>query len=65
MEKPKFNSVAYRNQWQRENCDRVQFMVKKGQKARLAEIAEARGMSSITEYLVSLIEADTHEFFRK
>ena len=46
--------AAYQNKWQSENCDRINLVVKKGEKERLKAHANERG-ESLNAFIVRAI----------
>ena len=46
--------AAYQNKWQSENCDRINLVVKKGEKERLKAHARGRG-ESLNAFIVRAI----------
>ncbi len=60
----KFDKVKYNNQWQAANCDRINFVVKKGRKKAIHAAAVEQG-ESINQYIKTAVtaryEADTGE----
>ena len=50
-----FNSNAYRNQYNAENYDRVNFTMPKGIKSRIKEAAQASG-KSVNAYILEAVE---------
>ncbi len=46
--------AAYKNKWQSENCDRINLVVKKGEKERLKAHANERG-ESLNAFIVRAI----------
>ena len=46
--------AAYQNKWQSENCDRINLVVKKGEKDRLKAHASGRG-ESLNAFIVRAI----------
>ena len=46
--------AAYQNKWQSENCDRINLVVKKGEKERLKAHARGRG-ESLDAFIVRAI----------
>lgn len=53
--------IKYRNEWQRENLERIAFTVPKGQRAKIREHAKSRGYTSVNKYLLNLIKKDMNE----
>lgn len=39
------NRTAYKNQWQKDKCDRINFTTRKGRKAEIKAAAESQGKS--------------------
>ncbi len=48
--KSEFNPVKYKNQFNKENYDRIEFVVPKGRKQKLKQIAAAANQS-MSEYI--------------
>lgn len=55
------NRTAYKNQWQKDKCDRINFTTRKGRKAEIKAAADAKGQSlnsfineAIDEYMEQL-----------
>lgn len=57
MTDKKFDSVAYRNQFNREKYDRVNLTMPKGKKQLVKDHAEGLGLS-VNEYINKLIDAN-------
>lgn len=55
------DKIQYRNDWQRENLERIAFTVPKGQREKIREHAKARGYTSVNKYISTLIERDMNE----
>ena len=53
----KFNQIAYQNQFNKENYDRIEIIVPKGQKAVIKAKAKAAGLS-VSEYINRAIEKE-------
>lgn len=53
--KEEFNQIKYQNEFNKANYDRVEVVVKKGEKAILKEIAKAAGQS-VSEYINQAIK---------
>lgn len=53
-------AFQYVNNYQKENYDRITILVKKGEKKRYKETADARKMS-MTEFIVNCIEKEIGE----
>lgn len=56
--------TGYKNQWQKENCERISLVVKKGQKEVIKAHAEAHGQSVngfINEAIDEKMERDKTE----
>lgn len=50
--------MDYRNQWEKDNKDRIIVMVNKGDKEKYKARAKEVGAKSLNAYIVSLIEED-------
>lgn len=50
--------IAYLNNWQKENQERIIVMVGKGQKDKIKNRAKKTGARSLNAYIIGLIEAD-------
>lgn len=53
--KEEFNQIRYQNEFNKANYDRVEVVVKKGEKAVIKEIAKAAGQS-VSEYINQAIK---------
>lgn len=53
--KEEFNQIKYQNEFNKANYDRVEVVVKKGEKAVIKEIAKAAGQS-VSEYINQAIK---------
>ena len=53
--KEEFNQIRYQNEFNKVNYDRVEVVVKKGEKAVIKEIAKAAGQS-VSEYINQAIK---------
>ena len=60
QDKPVFNQVAYMNEYNRNNYDRVNLTMPKGKKAVVKERAKALN-KSVNEYINDLINADLEQ----
>ena len=49
------NQVQYKNDWQRENCDRIALLVPKGKKEVIKKYAKAKG-KSMNSYVMSAVD---------
>ena len=47
--------TEYKNQWQKENCDRILLILKKGQKEIIKNVAQSKN-KSLNGFIVELIE---------
>lgn len=54
----KFNEVKYKNDFARENYDRITVMVPKGKKEIIKAYVKANGYSSINEFINHAIERE-------
>lgn len=59
--KDKNKKIAYNNQWNAENRERITLLVKTGEKAKIVAHAESRGYSSLNAYIVNLIKEDMNK----
>jgi hypothetical protein len=50
------NRTAYKNQWQKDNCDRINFTTPKGHKAEIEAFAKAHGYTHITPFINDAID---------
>lgn len=55
VKKEEFNQIKYQNEFNKANYDRVEVVVKKGEKAVIKEIAKAAGQS-VSEYINQAIK---------
>lgn len=53
--KEEFNQIRYQNEFNKANYDRVEVVVKKGEKAVIKELAKAAGQS-VSEYINQAIK---------
>lgn len=53
-----FNKVAYNNNFTKENYDRLNIQVPKGQKSTIEEHWKSRGYKSLNSYVNDLITKD-------
>lgn len=52
------SATAYKNQWARENADRVALVLPKGQKAELEEYCKTHGFRFLNEFIkAAIVEA--------
>ena len=51
-----FNQIAYQNEFNKKNYDRIEIKVPKGSKAVIAEAAAAAGQS-VSQYITQAIDA--------
>lgn len=52
----KFNQIAYQNEFNKKNYDRIEIKVPKGKKAIITEAASAAGQS-VSQYITQAIDA--------
>lgn len=55
VKKEEFNQIKYQNEFNKANYDRIEVVVKKGEKAVIKEIAKAAGQS-VSEYINQAIK---------
>ena len=54
----KFNDSKYKNQFAKDNYDRLNIQVKKGTKAKIEEHRKNKGFKSLNDYVTALIYND-------
>lgn len=52
------NRYAYNNKFNREKYDRITVMLPKGTKEEYKTQAKNKGFASLTQYIISLLDAD-------
>lgn len=57
----KFNATKYKNDFQKENYDRIIVNVSKGKKSEIEEYRRKKGFKSLNEYINELIRRDMYE----
>ena len=58
MEKEKFNATKYKNEFIKNNYDRINLTVPKGYKALMKERAKEKAVGSVNLYILDLIKKD-------
>lgn len=53
-----FNQTKYVNEYTKEKYDRIQIIVKKGEKEQIQKTAKEKGFKSTNEYIINLIHSD-------